>query len=140
MRQRILSVTMADCELQTFTSGGPGGQHQNRSRTGVRIIHKASGARGECREERSQLENKKRAWKRMAEDPKFQLWLRRTLGQELVRESEFQVPAHEVKIEVRRGGRWTQATEDELRRHDQIVAIANVVLERDAELLRRLAL
>lgn len=113
-RRRILSVTMADCDLQTFTSGGPGGQHQNRSQTGIRIIHRASGARGECREERSQLANKRRAFKRMTEDPKFQLWLRRALGQELVRESEFELPAHEVKIEVKVGGRWTQVQESEL--------------------------
>ncbi len=106
-----MSVTMADCELQTFTSGGPGGQHQNRSQTGVRIIHKASGARGEARDERSQAQNKKLAWRRMAESPKFQLWLRRELGQEMVRESELQIPAHDVKVEARQQGRWTQVDE-----------------------------
>ena len=61
MRQRILSVTAADCIFQTFTSGGPGGQHQNRSKTGCRYIHPASGARGEARDERSQWQNRKLA-------------------------------------------------------------------------------
>lgn len=60
-RVRILSVTMDDCELQTFSAGGPGGQRQNHVQTGVRIIHRASGARGEARDERSQLANKKLA-------------------------------------------------------------------------------
>lgn len=73
MRSKILSVTIADCDLQTFTAGGPGGQHQNRSQTGVRIIHRASGARGEARDERSQWQNKKLAWRRMFESPQFQL-------------------------------------------------------------------
>lgn len=72
-KHKVLSVTAADCELQTFTSGGPGGQHQNRSQTGVRFIHRASGARGEARDERSQLQNKKLAWRRMAESKGFQL-------------------------------------------------------------------
>lgn len=72
-KHKVLSVTVADCELQTFTSGGPGGQHQNRSQTGVRFIHHASGARGEARDERSQLQNKKLAWRRMAESKEFQL-------------------------------------------------------------------
>jgi hypothetical protein len=114
MRKKILSVTMADCELQTFTAGGPGGQHQNRSQTGVRIIHRASGARGEARDERSQAQNKKLAWKRMFNDPKFQLWLRRALGQELVREAEFQIPPEQVKVEIRRHGRWVQVDEASL--------------------------
>jgi hypothetical protein len=108
---------MADCDLQTFTSGGPGGQHQNRSQTGVRIIHRASGGRGECREERSQLANKKRAWKRLTEDPKFQVWLRRTLGQEAAIEAEttrYDVEPQDVKIEVRRQGRWTEVDEASL--------------------------
>lgn len=36
MRKRVLSVTPADCILQTFRSGGPGGQNQNKRDTGVR--------------------------------------------------------------------------------------------------------
>lgn len=73
MRRRILSVTIADCDVQTFKSGGPGGQNQNKRDTGVRIVHRASGARGEARDERSQWQNKKLAWKRMYESPAFQL-------------------------------------------------------------------
>ena len=61
MRHRILSVTPADCELQTFRSGGSGGQNQNKRDTGVRWIHPPSGARGEARDERSQLQNKRLA-------------------------------------------------------------------------------
>jgi len=73
VRTRILSVTIADCEVQTFRAGGSGGQNQNKRDTGVRIIHRASGARGEARDERSQLQNKRLAWKRMAASPQFQL-------------------------------------------------------------------
>lgn len=52
-REKLLSVTLADCDVHTFSAGGPGGQHQNTSNTGVRIIHRESGARGESRETRS---------------------------------------------------------------------------------------
>ena len=34
-----------ELEMQTFCSGGPGGQHQNKTQSGVRLIHK-SGVRG----------------------------------------------------------------------------------------------
>lgn len=122
MKRKILSVTAADCELQTFRAGGPGGQAQNKRDTGARYIHHPSGARGESREARGQHENRRLAWKRMAESKEFQLWLRRTLGQDAAREAEeacrganFQVPVDQVRIEVRVGGRWTEVPESSLR-------------------------
>lgn len=81
-RTRVLSVTLADCTVQTFRAGGKGGQNQNKRDTGVRIIHPPSGARGESREERSQLQNKKLAFRRMAESPAFRAWVRRQAGED----------------------------------------------------------
>lgn len=75
-RTPILTVTIKDCEVQTFRAGGKGGQHQNKTETGVRIVHHPSGAVGESRETRSQLHNKQAAFKRMASSDKFQLWIR----------------------------------------------------------------
>lgn len=74
MRQKIFSVTIADCEIQTFRSGGKGGQNQNKTESGVRIIHHPSGARGESREERSQLQNKRNAFRRMGQSEVFKRW------------------------------------------------------------------
>lgn len=52
-----IEVKESDLEMQTFTSGGPGGQHQNKTQSGVRLIHKPTGVRGESRTERSQHKN-----------------------------------------------------------------------------------
>ncbi len=46
-----------DIEKQTFCSGGPGGQHQNKTQSGVRLIHLPTGVRAESRTERSQHKN-----------------------------------------------------------------------------------
>jgi len=73
MREKILSVTIHDCEVQHFRSGGKGGQNQNKRDTGTRVIHHPSGARAESREERSQLQNKRAAFKRMVASKEFQL-------------------------------------------------------------------
>jgi len=51
-----------DYEVQTFCTGGPGGQHQNKTQSGVRLIHK-SGVRAESRTDKSQHKNKDNAMK-----------------------------------------------------------------------------
>ena len=74
-REKLFSVTLDDCRVDTFRSGGKGGQHQNKTESGVRITHELSGAVGESREERSQLQNKKLAFKKMVKHPRFRLWV-----------------------------------------------------------------
>lgn len=74
-KQLLFSVTASDCEWQTMTAGGPGGQHQQRNRTAVRCVHKASGATGESREFKSQIQNKRSAFVKMANTTKFRSWL-----------------------------------------------------------------
>ncbi|MFN2417177.1 MAG: peptide chain release factor-like protein, partial [Pyrinomonadaceae bacterium] len=49
---------LRECEVETFRSGGPGGQHVNKVETGVRLRHPPSGVVVNCREERSQHRNK----------------------------------------------------------------------------------
>lgn len=80
-RQLLFSVTAKDCRVDTFRSGGKGGQNQNKRDTGARFTHLASGAVGESREARTQFENKKHAWRRMCESPRFQSWLKIRTGQ-----------------------------------------------------------
>lgn len=53
-------VKDGDIEFETFRSGGKGGQHQNKTDSGVRATHIPTGIITECREERSQIQNKKR--------------------------------------------------------------------------------
>ena len=74
-RKLLFSVTMKDIEIQTFCTGGPGGQKQNKAATGVRLIHKASGAIGESREFKSQNQNKQAAFKRLAHSDKMTRWI-----------------------------------------------------------------
>lgn len=72
----ILSLTSKDFTWQTFRSGGKGGQHQNKTESGVRCIHEPSGARGESREHKSQHANKKAAFVRCASHPDMTKWLK----------------------------------------------------------------
>lgn len=49
---------LSQCRVETFMAGGKGGQHQNRTESGVRLIHLPTGLTASSREERSQLRNK----------------------------------------------------------------------------------
>src|SRR5579884_1044240 len=58
-----IDIRPEDLERQTFRSGGPGGQHQNKTESGVRYIHKPTGIAAESRSERSQHKNDDMAMK-----------------------------------------------------------------------------
>src|SRR4051794_11543749 len=74
-KERVLHLTKKDFIMQTFRAGGKGGQKQNKTNSGVRFIHPPSGARGESRDHRTQAENKKTAFQRMADSREFRAWL-----------------------------------------------------------------
>ena len=59
----IPSFSEEDVKVDVFLSGGKGGQNVNKVETAVRMTHLPTGIAVTCREERSQLQNKKRAMK-----------------------------------------------------------------------------
>lgn len=50
---------LAECRVETFRAGGPGGQHQNVTESGVRLTHLPTGTVVTARESRSQHRNKR---------------------------------------------------------------------------------
>ena len=49
---------LRECEVETFRSSGPGGQHVNKTESAVRLRHMPSGVVVTSRKERSQHRNK----------------------------------------------------------------------------------
>lgn len=66
MKTLIASYTRKDFRVDSFNSGGPGGQHQNKTKSGCRITHIASGLVAECRETKSWHQNRTIAFRRLA--------------------------------------------------------------------------
>jgi peptide chain release factor 2 len=52
-----IEIRACDLRRDTFRSGGPGGQHQNKTESGVRYTHIPTGVAAESRTERSQFKN-----------------------------------------------------------------------------------
>jgi protein subunit release factor B len=56
---------LAECVVETFRAGGPGGQHQNVTESAVRVRHVPTGLTVTCRAQRSQYLNKMDALRRL---------------------------------------------------------------------------
>jgi len=54
-----------EIRFDTFTPGGPGGQHANRTSSAVRAVHVPTGISAVARERRSQLRNRELALERL---------------------------------------------------------------------------
>lgn len=117
-RKLLFSVTLDDCKVETFSVSGAGGQHRDRTASGVRVTHVESGAVGRGVDSRSQLVNKKAAFKKMVADPRFTFWVteeRREMeghqSAEQYAEQEINNPKH-IRVEGKDpAGRWVALSE-----------------------------
>ena len=56
---------LSQCNEEFYVAGGPGGQHRNKTETGVRLTHPATGIRVTATERRSREQNRAAALERL---------------------------------------------------------------------------
>ena len=59
------NALLLECKVETFRSGGKGGQHANKTESAVRLTHIKSGIQVMCQDERSQYLNKTKCIKEL---------------------------------------------------------------------------
>lgn len=75
-KQKLFSVTAKDCRWDYYKGSGKGGQKRNKTENCVRCTHVASGAVGKAEQGRSKDQNRRVAFRKMAESEKFKRWHR----------------------------------------------------------------
>lgn len=114
-KKLLFSVTAKDCEWSYTRGSGNGGQKKNKTSSAVHCMHRPSGAHGYSEASRSQADNKRDAFVKMAQSEAFQKWNKLEAMKRcgILDEIDRKVAEEmtKVKIEIRIDGKWTEVKE-----------------------------
>lgn len=104
----LLTLTKKDFIITYYSGSGAGGQHRNKHQNCCRISHTESGVTGQGTESKSRIQNKRTAFKRLTDNPKFKSWLRiKSIHEEdILRKVKEAMQPENLKIEVFTDNKW----------------------------------
>lgn len=116
-KELLFSVTAADCDWSYTRGTGKGGQKKNKTSSAVHCTHRPSGAHGYSEATRSQLDNRRDAFRKMAESKEFKTWHKletaKRLGQLADVDEKVAREMRNIKVEIKDDGKWTAVDKDD---------------------------
>ena len=120
IKELLFSITKKDFIIETFRSGGKGGQHQNKTNSGVRIKHPESGAMSESRNDRSQHHNKTIAFRKLLQTKEWKNWFKLKCSNEMISKDvekyirekiNLLIDERNLLVERKVDGKWVKETD-----------------------------
>lgn len=114
VKKLLFSVGADDCRWEFSRSSGNGGQNVNKVNSKVRCIHRDSGAIGVAQDTRHQHQNKKIAFRRMAESKEFKAWHKIEVAKRIGAEIDIEevvdnlMQNKNIRIEIKVDGLWRE--------------------------------
>jgi hypothetical protein len=113
------SVTKKDLTVTWFSGTGAGGQHRNKHQNCIRIKHNATGIIKTGQSSRSRETNTKEALEALASDPRFKFYCELRLseieeGITIAKKVDDAMRDSNIKVEVKRDGKWVEVDKSEL--------------------------
>ena len=122
--------TSKDFRWDYYKGSGSGGQKKNKTENCCRCTHLPSGSVGKSEEGRSKEQNKKKAFRRMAESSKFMQWVRieaaRRTGEEAKMQARVEKALRNVTTEVRIDGKWVKVDPSTLTHEPGAVRVSDI--------------
>ncbi|MFH1972134.1 MAG: peptide chain release factor-like protein [archaeon] len=95
-KELLFSLRKKDFVITYYSGSGSGGQHRNKHQNCVRILHSDSGATGTGTEQRSRLQNLKKAFIRLCKSKKFNDWIKLRASRESLNVDEINKKIEEM--------------------------------------------
>ena len=116
-RELLFKVTRADFDETHYRGSGNGGQHRDKTSSGVRLVHRASGALGKAADSRDQPANRTAAFKRLRETTEWRLWFNEmclvSQGRKSVQQQVEEAMAPEnIVTQVLEDNRWVETSKE----------------------------